>query len=166
MYNWIHAIGAAWGITPTLDETGQQCITPAAVDAAVRNYWVDTVRWQHAGLDEEARWDAFLSSSFGPCITIAHSHHVHWDGPRVKAVMWTMKETVAPGTLGIAPPPEHQQPSLWNAPHVNDQPTSLEEPAPLSVMAPLTPSPPPPPPRPAMRMALTPHPNDPARSTV
>jgi len=65
VYHWLRAEGVPWGSTPVLDGAGQQCLTAAAVDAAVRNFWVEGVLRQHADRDEEACWGAFRSSMFG-----------------------------------------------------------------------------------------------------
>ena len=70
VYHWLHASGAPWGSTPILDDAGMQCTSLEAVDAAVRRYWVDHVLGQHAGVDESARWAAFLASPFGKCIPV------------------------------------------------------------------------------------------------
>ena len=65
VYHWLQAEGVPWGATPVLDATGQQCLTPEAVDSAVRSFWVDGILCQHAALDEEACWAAFIASDFG-----------------------------------------------------------------------------------------------------
>ena len=41
--------------------------------------------------------------------------HAPWDGPRVKAVLRTMKETAAPGTLGIHIALWRSMPDSWMA---------------------------------------------------
>ena len=40
LYRWLAGDAASWGSTPILNESGQQCTTPSAVDAAVQGYWV------------------------------------------------------------------------------------------------------------------------------
>ncbi len=54
VYNWLRANSAPWGTTPILDEAGMQCLSVAAVDAAVQGYWLNTVLRQHASLDPNA----------------------------------------------------------------------------------------------------------------
>ena len=115
VYNWLRAEGSPKGATPILDAAGCQCTTPAAVDLAVRGYWGDTVLRQHAGLDEESRWAAFLASRFGPCIPTGDWPHRHWDGPQVKAVLRQMREAAAPGSPGIPIAVWRGLPDSWMA---------------------------------------------------
>jgi hypothetical protein len=61
---WLQSPDVPWVSGPVLDAMGQQCLTPVAVDSAVRGYWVDQVFCQHAEVDEEACWQAFLDSPF------------------------------------------------------------------------------------------------------
>ena len=60
IFHWLHQSGAPWGTTPILDESGMQCLSASAVDAAVRTYWVDKVLRCHASVDGTLRWTLFF----------------------------------------------------------------------------------------------------------
>jgi hypothetical protein len=84
-----------------LDAKGMQCTTLSSVNAAVQEYWVQTVLRQHASVDEEASWAAFLASPFGAHIPVLSWPTVGWDAARVRRVLGCMREGAAPGNLGI-----------------------------------------------------------------
>ena len=94
-------MGAPWGSTPILDDTGQQCTSHSAVDAAVRGYWVDCVLRRHASVDEESAWAAFRASRFGSHIPCLQWPQLPWTGDRVRQVLRQMREGASPGHLGI-----------------------------------------------------------------
>ena len=109
--NWRHRPGAVyrylagarplWGEAPIIDNSGLQCTTPAAVDVAVRAYWVDEVLRKDASLDSTACWHSFLASPFGGFIPTATWPCSPWTGDRVRLVLRQMRESAAPGMLGI-----------------------------------------------------------------
>ena len=101
VYNWLQAAGAPWGSTPILDGSGMQCLSVAAVDAAVRGYWVDDVLRQHAGVDPVAQWAAFVASEFGAFVPRVSWPTPPWTGERVLLVLRSMRENAAPGLFGL-----------------------------------------------------------------
>ena len=101
VYNWLQATGTPWGTTPILDGLGMQCLSVAAVDAAVRGYWVDDVLRQHAGVDAAACWEAFLTSEFGAFVPQVCWPSPAWTGERVSSVLRSMRESAAPGLFGL-----------------------------------------------------------------
>ena len=113
IYSWLHAVGAPWGTTPILDDTGLQCTTPSAVDEAVRGYWVNMVLRQHAQVDGSAKWTAFVNSRFGPHIPVAEWPHLPWDGSRVRRGLQQMRESASPGALGIPISVWRTLPDTW-----------------------------------------------------
>ena len=113
IYHWLHAAGAPWGSTPILDESGLQCTTAVAVDAAVRAYWVDSVLRQHASVDPAAAWAKFLASQFGAFIPVSTWPTSAWTGDRVRAVLRRMREGAAPGMAGVPIAVWRALPDLW-----------------------------------------------------
>ena len=76
-------------------------MTPAAVDSAVRAFWVDGVLRQHAALDEDACWAAFLASPYGRHIPTATWPSSPWTAARVQAALSSMREGASAGMAGI-----------------------------------------------------------------
>lgn len=101
VHRWLEAEGVPWGSRPVLDSNGLQCLTPTAVDAAVRAFWVDLVMRQHADCDEDACWTAFINSPFGSFIPRASWPSTPWTAARVQAALFCMRESAAPGKAGI-----------------------------------------------------------------
>ena len=101
IHHWLRATSPSWEFTPVLDETGMQCTSPPAVEAAVRRYWVDSVLRHHASVDEDTRWAAFSSSRFGSHIPTLHWPSTPWTGERVRSVLQRLREGASPGSLGI-----------------------------------------------------------------
>ena len=115
VYHWLHAAGAPWGSLPVLDESGMQCTSVAAVDAAVRGYWVDQVLRRHAAEDGAVRWAAFQSSEFGNHIPTLSWPAPCWTAERVQLVLRRMREAAAPGSLGIPVAVWKALPEPWHA---------------------------------------------------
>ena len=110
---WLQAPSIPWGSRPVLDAAGQQCLTPAAVDSAVRAFWVDNVLRQHAAVDEEERWQAFLASPFGKHIPSTSWPTSTWTAARVVAALRSMREGAAPGMTGVPIAVWRALPSPW-----------------------------------------------------
>ena len=104
-----------WGEAPVLDNAGMQCTSPTAVDAAVRAYWVDEVLRKDALLDPAACWRTFLASPFGSFIPTANWPHLSWTGERVRHILHRMRESAAPGMLGIPIAVWRSLPDDWMA---------------------------------------------------
>ena len=100
IFHWLHAPALPWGATPILDSSGQQCLTPVAVDTAVRGYWLSVLR-HHAHVDEDACWTAFSTSRFGPYVPQAQWPFPPWTSDRVRDVLHHMREGASPGSLGV-----------------------------------------------------------------
>ena len=115
VYHWLHAAGSSWGSSPILDAKGMQCTTLSSVDAAVQEYWVQTVLRRHASVDEEAAWAAFLASPVGAHIPVLSWPTVGWDAARVRRVLGCMREGAAPGSLGIPVAIWKSLPESWLA---------------------------------------------------
>ena len=101
VYRYLEGARPLWGEAPIIDNAGLQCTSPAAVDAAVRAYWVDEVLRKDASLDPIACWNSFLASPFGSFIPTASWPCLPWTGDRVRRVLQQMRESAAPGLLGI-----------------------------------------------------------------
>ena len=98
---WLRAETLPWGSRPVLNEAGEQCLTPAEVDASVRAFWVDKILRQHADVNEDCRWDAFLASPFGAYLPTATWPSAPWTADRVRAALRAMREAASPGMTGI-----------------------------------------------------------------
>ena len=114
VYNWLHAVGAPWGTTPILNDLGEQCLSPAAVDRAVRGFWVDQILRCHAGVNDSACWATFLSSRFGSHIPRLDWPAPPWSADRVRSVLGSMREGASPGSLGIPIGVWKALPELWH----------------------------------------------------
>ena len=101
IYHWLHAPRPQWGTSPILDEHGAQCMTPQDVDATVRSFWVEDVLRRHAMADEGAKWAAFLSSPFYQHIPRMQWPSHPWTGERARDALAQLRETSAPGRLGV-----------------------------------------------------------------
>ena len=101
VYHWLHNEGAPWGATPILGCDGLQCTTPAAVDTAVREFWVGSVLRRHVGLDDSVCWAAFQASQFAGHIPKVAWPSLSWSADRVQMVLQRIREGSAPGLLGI-----------------------------------------------------------------
>ena len=110
---WLRADSVPWGSRPILDAAGLQCLTVPEVDAAVRAFWVDHVLRQHAAVDEDARWTAFLASPFSQHIPTATWPTSSWDAARVRASLRSMREGAAPGLTGVPIAVWRALPSPW-----------------------------------------------------
>ena len=100
VYHWLHGTGAPWGAAPIVASDGLQCTSPAAVDVAVREFWVASVLRRHERLDESACWSAFMASPFAQHIPQIQWPTPPWTGERVCLVLRRMREGSAPGLLG------------------------------------------------------------------
>ena len=110
---WLRAEAPPWGSRPVLDASGQQCMTPSAVDAAVRLFWVDGVLRQHVTVDDDVRWKAFLDSPFGGHIPSATWPSARWTADRVRSALRAMREAASPGMTGIPIAVWRSLPSPW-----------------------------------------------------
>ena len=115
IHHWLQAPMAAWGTFPVLNEAGGQCLTAAAVDQAVQGYWVTQVLRQHAGVDEQERWDAFERSPFGSHVPRLTWAHRPWPGPTVQTSLAAMGEGTAPGLPGVPIAVWKALPASWMA---------------------------------------------------
>ena len=115
VYGWLRGESAAWGTTPVLDSEGHQCATVEEVDAAVQQYWVQSVLRRHAGADGADRWRALLESEFGAHIPVVDWPRTAWSAARVKQGLAAMREGASPGRLGIPLALWKSLPVAWHA---------------------------------------------------
>ena len=115
IHRFLEGARPTWGETPILDSNGLQCTTVAAVDEAVRAYWVAEVLRKDADVDAPARWAAFLASPFGHHVPTAVWPHLAWTGARVQRVLQQMRESASPGQLGIPIAVWRSLPPAWMA---------------------------------------------------
>ena len=115
IYRYLEGARPLWGEAPIMDAVGMQCTSPAAVDAAVRAYWVDEVLRKDAAIDPTLCWTAFLQSPFGPFIPTAVWPRLPWSAERVRTVLHKMRESAAPGPLGIPISVWRALPEEWMA---------------------------------------------------
>ena len=101
IYRYLEGARPLWGESPILDANGMQCTSPAAVDAAVRAYWVDEVLRRDAAVDPTVLWAAFLASPFGPFIPTANWPCLPWTAARVQHILRRLRASASPGQLGI-----------------------------------------------------------------
>ena len=101
LYRWLGGDFASWGTSPILDESGQQCCSHAAVDDAVRAYWVKGVWRMHEAVDALSSWAAFRASRFFAHIPHCQWPHEPWSFERVRSVLGGMRESSSPGVRGI-----------------------------------------------------------------
>ena len=95
IHHWLQAPTAAWGCSPIVDDSGQQCTTVTAVDHAVRGYWVEQVLRQHAGVDEVALWRSFTQSEFSQFIPELQWAHSVWTGESVRSALSKLRDGAA-----------------------------------------------------------------------
>ena len=112
--HWLHALGAPWGTTPILEESGTQCTSVTAVDRAVQQYWVHQVLRRHSSVDEELSWASFLASPFAAHIPTLQWSAPLWTDERVRLVLGHMREGAAPGPLGVPLPVWKALPGAWH----------------------------------------------------
>ena len=110
---WLLPDSVPWGSRPILDDAGLQCLSVAAVDQAVRGFWVDNVLRQHAAVDEDQRWDAFLASPFSAHFPTATWPSSAWSAARVRLALRSMREGAAPGMTGVPIAVWRSLPSPW-----------------------------------------------------
>ena len=79
----------------------------------MRAFCVDNVLRQHAAVDEDARWAAFLASPFGAHIPSARWPTCTWDTGRVRQTLRQMREGAAPGLTGVPIAVWRALPSPW-----------------------------------------------------
>ena len=115
VYHWLEEPTAAWGCTPIIDATGNQCLTITAVDQTVRGYWVDAVLRQHHAADGSACWRQFEASEFYPFIPVLEWPHAAWTGTRVDEALRAMSERSSPGLPNIPIVVWKALPPAWTA---------------------------------------------------
>ena len=113
VFHWLQAPSAAWGCTPIVDDTGQQCLTVESVDRAVRHYWVDQVLCQHQNVDSASQWRQFTESEFYPFVPVLTWHHAPWTGAAVAGALRSMSERSSPGLPHIPIAVWKALPAAW-----------------------------------------------------
>ena len=113
VHHWLHAPRPQWGTSPIVNDAGWQCTSVSEVDATVRKFWVESVLRRHDPAEDGRCWARFMESAFYSHIPSMSWPSCPWDGDRVREALGQLRESSAPGRLGIPVAVWRSLPRLW-----------------------------------------------------